>query len=402
MLSSIRRLIPHGELTCITSFPDRVNEDYGIAAIPISDVVVNSWNTRNPAIKLFRKLFVGIPSEIYRCFKAVKTLRHADMLIVVGTGLLTDSFCIGAWGPYSVFKWSVAAKLCRCKVCFVSVGAGPLDSHIGRALIKSALSFADFRSFRDSATLDYLGTIGFRRDADRVFPDLAFSLAPEDLPGYGPHSRSVVGLGLMEFEGLYGIQKTTKAQYSAYLETLIGFVRWLIGRDYDVRLLLGALSDEPTIGHFRQLLKENALPEDRIIAEPVTSTQNLLSQIAATDFVVATRFHNVLLSLLLNKPAIAISFHHKCSSLMSQMGLSDYCQDIQRLNGEELVEQFCQLEENAAILKQAIAAKAAEFRRALDEQYSLFLNVPCRASAEASDRATEREFAATIPGRDKP
>ena len=110
--------------------------------------------------------------------------------------------------------------------------------------------------------------------------------------------------------------------------------------------------------------------EGRIIDEPVASVDDLLKQLGSTDLVVATRFHNVLLSLLLNKPVLAISFHHKCSSLMRQMGLSKYCQDINRLNTEELIEQFCDLEKNAEWLKPLIKHKTDEFRTALNEQYS--------------------------------
>src|SRR6185437_15100885 len=368
MLRNIRRLIPSAELECITTWPMGVTRDYGLAAIPVSDVVVKQWSFSNPLAKLCRKAFVGVPSEIYRWLKATRSLRDTEFFIVVGTGLLTDAFRLGGWGPYSVFKWTVAAKLAKCKVCFVSVGAGPLERPIGRFLIKFSLSLADFCSFRDQATLEYMRSIGLRREADRVFPDLAFSLPSDVLPQARPprNGHPIVGLGLMTFDGMYGVEKTTRGHYNAYLETLVDLVKWLLGHGYDIRLLIGDLSDEPTITAFKSLLKKQPIAAERVIAEPVTSTDNLLSQIAATDFVVATRFHNVLLSLLLNKPTISMSFHHKCSSLMSQMGLSDYCQDIQKLNGEKLVEQFCQLEKNAAILKQTIAAKAAEFRTALD------------------------------------
>lgn len=394
MLWNVRRLLPDAELLCVTTYPENVVADYGVPAIPISEVMVKPWKLRNPVAKLGRKIFVGVPIEIYRWFKAIKTLWHAEMFMVVGTGLLTDAFCIGGWGPYSVFKWSVAAKLCRCRLAFVSTGAGPLDRPIGRILIKSALSLGDFRSYRDEATLAYLKRIGFQADGDRVFPDLAFSLPPDALPESRARrrGRAVVGLGLMDFYGLYGVEKTTRVQYSAYLETLAVFVKWLVNGGYDIRLLIGDLADQPTVREFQSLLKQQSVPEDRIIAEPVTSTGNLLSQIAATDFVVATRFHNVLLSLLLNKPSIAISFHHKCSSLMSQMGLSEYCQDIQTLSGKRLVEQFCGLEKNRADLKQALAAKAAEYRETLNEQYGLiFKNSSSRAFANI--RQPECNFA---------
>ncbi len=89
----------------------------------------------------------------------------------------------------------------------------------------------------------------------------------------------------------------------------------------------------------------------RVIHEPASSIEQLLSQIAETDMVVATRFHNVLLALVFTKPVIAISFHHKCASLMEEMGLSDYCQDINHINAKRLIEQFQELEKNAESLK---------------------------------------------------
>ncbi len=378
MLWNTRRVIPDADLMCITTFPAKLTQDYGIAAIPINHVVVKSWDVRNPVVKLARKLFVGIPSEIYRWFKALKTLWHVNMFVIVGTGLLTDSFCIGGWGPYSSFKWSVIAKLCRCQLMFLSVGAGPLESRTGRLFVKSALSLANFRSYRDEATLEYLKDIGFRPSGDRVYPDLAFSLPAAALPnGHAENGRTpVVGLGLMEYNGMYGIEKTTRAHYEAYIDALAAFAIWLLNRGYDIRLLIGDLADMQEVEKFKCLIQKQSQSDGqaRIIAEPITSAKDLLSQLAATDFVVATRFHNVLLALFLNKPSISISFHHKCSSLMDQMGLREYCQDIRQVSTDKLIEQFCDLEKNAGSLTQMIQRKVADCREALEEQYRLIVS----------------------------
>jgi polysaccharide pyruvyl transferase WcaK-like protein len=379
LLCHLRRSVPDAAVTCICSAPEIVAAQYHIATEPIIGFVVKPWALRNPISKLFRKIFVGIPSELYRWIENVRTLWGTDALIVVGTGLLTDAFSLAGWGPYSTFKWSVAARLCGCQLSFVSVGVGPLDRKAGRFLVKSSLTLADFRSYRDEATVQYLRGIGFRREEDNVYPDLAYSLPldllPQDQPRHG--RRPVVGLGLMTHSGMYGVEKTTAEDYAAYLETLAIFVKWLLSHNYSVRLLIGDRSDVPVIQEFRSLLKQRSVTyeEDRVIDEPIASVDELLKQIAATDFVVATRFHNVLLSLMLNKPSIAISFHHKCSSLMSQMGLSQYCQDINRLNADRLIEQFCDLEKNAETLKPLIKNKAEEFRRALDEQYERIFRV---------------------------
>jgi|SRR6516225_3197928 len=43
-------------------------------------------------------------------------------------------------------------------------------------------------------------------------------------------------------------------------------------------------------------------------------------------------------ALELHKPVIAISFHHKCTSLMSDMGLAEYCHDINHMNAGRLIQ----------------------------------------------------------------
>jgi polysaccharide pyruvyl transferase WcaK-like protein len=374
MLYYLRRLAPDAEFNCICTSPDTVATAYNINAVPSRDIVVKPWELQNPLARLGQKLVVGIPSELYRWVKSLKTLRGADALIIPGTGVLTDAYTLFNWGPYDMFRWSVAAKLCRCKLFFVSVGAGPIYSRAGRLFVKAALSLADFRSYRDESTRQYLKGIGFRASSDPVYPDLAFSLPESLIPRSDDREgrRLVVGLGLMEYAGKYSVERPTSAVYSAYLETLVELVKWLLAHEYNVRLLIGDLVDTPVTREFRSLLKERSVTheEERIIDEPVASVEDLLKQLAATDLVVATRFHNVLLSLLLNKPVLAISFHHKCSSLMRQMGLSEYCQDINRLNADRLIEQFCDLEKNAERLRPLIEHKTEEFRRALDEQYN--------------------------------
>ena len=55
--------------------------------------------------------------------------------------------------------------------------------------------------------------------------------------------------------------------------------------------------------------------ESGIIDEPASSVDELLSQLSSVDIVVASRFHNVLLALMLGKPVVAISYHEKFQGL---------------------------------------------------------------------------------------
>jgi len=374
MLYNIRRCVPGAELTCICTNPEVTTTSYGVDAVQMNGVFLKpQWLQGDPLSRTLRKIIIGIPSEVFRWYKAVCTLKDLDALIVVGTGLLTDAYGLVSWGPYSVFKWSVIARACRCKLLFVSVGAGPIYGPLGRWLIRAALSLADFRSYRDLATMQCVRGIGVRTSHDRVYPDLAFSL-PENVM---PHDdlqkgrRPVVGLGLMQYAGRLSAESPSDAVYRAYLENLVRFVGWLFGRGYDVRLLIGDIFDRPVTREFKSLLRERlgSYDEERVIDEPIGSVEQLLSQIATTDAVVATRFHNVLLALMLKRPVISISFHQKCVSLMREMGLAEYCQNINQLDAERLIEQFRELERNGDDLRRAIGRKTDEYRSALDEQY---------------------------------
>jgi polysaccharide pyruvyl transferase WcaK-like protein len=370
-LYHLRRFFPYAEVSCITTGPDGTTATHGIEAVPIAGSLVESRLPRNPLARLVR----GIVNDSYRWLKGIKTLRGMDMLIVPGTGLLTDAYGLLGWGPYNLFKWSLAAKICRCKLLFLSVGAGPIYGALGRWFVKSALSMADFRSYRDDASMNYLRKIGFQTNRDRVYPDLVFSLPETMLPCNDEKARRrpVVGLGLMEYAGAYSIARPNDSVRSAYLSNLVTFAGWLFEHDYDIRLLIGESGDRNVMQEFMSLLtaRLGAYDQERIIEQPPLSVEQLLLQLAATDIVVATRFHNVLLALLLNKPVISISFHHKCASLMEEMGLSEYCHDINDMKADRLIEQFQDLEKNAERLKPVISQRVDQSRQALDEQYRL-------------------------------
>lgn len=331
---------------------------------------------KNPLLKLARKVFVCLPREVIHWFRAFRTLANTEALYVPGTGLVTDAHQTPFGYPYHMFKWSVIATLRRCKTMFVSVGVGPIDRPLSRWFIKSALSLAAFRSYRDRPSKDCLTAIGFPANNDPIYPDLVFNMPLPEMTHdvNGKRSRRKIAIGIMSYTGKPSADKSNDALDEKYLEKVAAFAMWLIANQYDVRILFGDVQyDPPALEHIRRLLTDKLSLVDRrhIVDEPVSSAQELLSELAATDAVVATRFHNVVLALMLKKPVISISFHHKCTSLMNQMGLSKYCQDIRDLDVDQLIEQFRDLEKNAQALRVLIGQKAEEFRMALCAQDSV-------------------------------
>jgi polysaccharide pyruvyl transferase WcaK-like protein len=373
MLYHLRRFWPDAEVTCICSNPRLAAATYHVRAVPLAGPRVRSWTPRSAPARLLREVCrvgVGVTVEPYSWLKGLLTVRRMDMLIIPGTGLLTDAYGLFGEGPYTLLKWTLIAKACRCKVLFLSVGAGPLHRAIGRRLVKLALSLADVRSYRDRSTKRYLESVGIQTDGDLVLPDLAFSLPEASLPKREFNDgRPIVGLGLMESPGRYS--GTSDETHRAYIEALVAFAGWLIGRGYGVRVLVGDYStDLQTKQEFGDLLRERTPgAEEHVVDDPISSVDELLSQIASTNLVVATRFHGVLLALLCGTPAICISVHEKSDALMSAMGLTEYCLHMNSLTADELIETFRRLERGATELQPLIRDRASAFRSALDEQY---------------------------------
>jgi polysaccharide pyruvyl transferase WcaK-like protein len=394
-----RKTYPGTKFICITDGHKSAARSEDIEAVPVSPELLEAWKARTPLGRLVRRAVIGLPAEIYRFISGIMALRRARMLIVPGTGLLTDAFGLTGCGPYALFRWAIIARLCGCKLVFLSVGAGPLYSRLGRFFVKSALSLAAFRSYRDISSRQYLTSIGFEAERDPIYPDLAFSLpAPASPPA--DDRPSEVGLGVMAYLGNYSAAHPIASTDRDYWDNLARFSKWLIAEGYNVRPFIGDMVDAPARERFSRSLHEDVQPhrDGAIIDEPVTSFESLMPAIAATDVVVATRFHNILLSILSGKPVIAISFHHKCASLMASVGLSAYCLDTHGLDADALIRTFQLLIVNSKEVKAQIAQKVLEFRRELDDQYEKAFGTP----ADAPLKPKDIEPLVTAVGRPRP
>lgn len=373
MIFHLRRLIPGAEIICVCSDPAVVSSTYRITAVPIRQAPLRPLANR--LAKALRRVFVGIPLEVARLYKSFRALKGVEMLVMTGTGMLGD-VGIGPFGlHYDILKWSLVAKLRGCKLLFVSVGVGPLTNPMSKRFVRMSLALANYRSYRDDFSKQYLKELRLNRPADPVFPDLAFSLPDAMIPrqvadraGQPP----VVGVGIITYSNLRESSAKGDDAYREYLARLTAFISWSRMNNYTVRLLIGdAVHDHRARLDLKSSLEAAGLNygDGKIIDEPASTVDEVISQLAASEIVVASRFHNVLLALWLNKPVLAISFHEKVDSLMQAVGLGEFRQDINDINVDKMTEQFRTLEFSAVAVKAQVKEKAEAYRTALEQQY---------------------------------
>jgi polysaccharide pyruvyl transferase WcaK-like protein len=374
-LYHLRRYVPNAQITCICPHPEDAASRHKISAYPMRDMFIVHARKNNIAVRWLRRLFIRLPMEPYRWIKAITMLKGSHTLVITGTGMTTGTRVVADFG-YDILVWSLIAKLCRCKLLFVSVGVNPLRRPVTRYFLKASLALADYRSYRDIFSQEHLQALGFDTRHDTVYPDLAFSLPRPAMPARPDRdgTQRVIGVGLITHYYQRTPSENVETIYCEYVAKIAIFVTWLLEHKYTVRLVIGDFVYDGRVRQdLRELLERGGLNYEngRIIDEPATSVDELLSQLATTDVVVASRFHNVVLALMLKKPVVAISFHEKVESLMTAMGLKEFCQDIAHVDVERLIGQFTTAEESADSLKRQIERKTEDFRKALDEQYDL-------------------------------
>jgi polysaccharide pyruvyl transferase WcaK-like protein len=315
--------------------------------------------------------------EIRHAVKSYKILKRLDLLIVSGGGQLDEEWG-GPWGhPYTLLKWAMMAKMAGTKFLFLSVGTCALDSRLSSLLIKWALQLADYRSYRDYNSKKLLENMHFTKD-DPIFPDLAFSFSTNGIkkPFSDKENRPIVGISPMAYCDPRVWPKKDVSTYETYIKKLACFVSWLFRENYAVMFFPSQIDhDTPVIEDIIDLLRKNEFlsSQSEIFCEPVLTLNDLMLQISATDIVITSRLHGVILSYLLNKPAIAISYDRKVDVLMADMEQTDYCLDINDFDLGSLIDRLKLLESNRSIIERKIESRISHFRNSLERQYDLVL-----------------------------
>jgi Uncharacterized conserved protein len=380
---NIHKAVPDVKFTCLSTVPEDTELRHGIpafAAYPVYPAWLDSqlWSgRRSRLVKLLRKILFRIPLELIHWAKGFKVIKGSHMLIVPGTQVVSDYVTGPLSWPYDIFKWAIIAKLCGARLLFLNIGVGPIYHPMSRWFIRASLNISEYRSYRDIASKEYVEKMVPSRGRDLVYPDLAFSLQSALLPACQNvgKQKPVFGIGLKDYLGREGSRdRHNNRTYRDYLNTLGDLVAWLCERKYTVRVIIGdVLYDSGVKQDFMELLHERGLmdKEGQIVNEPVFTVEQLLSQIAAIDFLVTSRFHNLVLALMLNKPVLCLSDHGKLDSLMTEIGLTEYCLPLANLDFNDLIDRLVKLEKNAEALRPYIKQKTEEYRRTLDEQYAL-------------------------------
>ncbi|PKT74117.1 hypothetical protein CW362_05590 [Streptomyces populi] len=360
VLGYLRDRHPEAAVDALCGGPEAVTARYGIPATRLH------WyrGEYRTASRLGAVAGKGL-GKLVDVLRTASWVRRHDVVIVPGMGVLEATLPLRPWGfPYALFLLCASGRLSGTKVALVGVGAAPIGNRATRTLVRWSARLAAYRSYRDAPSRDAMRAMGVDTTRDEVHPDLAFSLpappagGPSDPPG-------PVCVGVMAFHGSDDDRARAEEIHRRYLDGTTRFVRTLAEEGRPVRLITGDDVDATVVSAILDAVDSPLVT----VAEPA-SLADVMKEMAAADSVVATRYHNLICALKAGTPTLALSYAAKSDALMARMGLDAYCHPAREVDADRLLEQFRELEENAAELRRILTRRNQDAVRALDHQFT--------------------------------
>ncbi|MEQ1712841.1 MAG: polysaccharide pyruvyl transferase family protein [Hyphomicrobium sp.] len=365
MLQLLRRDTPGAELVAICAEPELVAATHRVSTLPLRVVMSGArWQ------RTLDRVLAGFVTKLVGWQQALAVTRQLDVLLIPGTGIL-DDFGTGPSGmPYGLFRWCLAARFNGVRIAFVSIGAGPIHNRISRWLMSSAAAMADYRSYREIPSRDFMQSLGFDVARDPLRPDLAFALAPAAPSTPAGERPPKIGLGIMTYRGWSGDSVAGQGQFDRYLDRMADLLVAIVEKGMHARLLIGETTDDLAVRAVLDRIEPRLTSARRqmIDWQAPRTLEDVISAASSTDVVVASRFHNIVAALIAGKSAISLGYASKNVALLEQFGLGAFCHEIEHFETQAVLEQIVRLVDERQVQGPRIAAAVASLRGQIDVQ----------------------------------
>lgn len=407
VLAHLRRRLPAAKVVGISMNPADTQHRHGIEAFAYHTLAFRALHEPSgtprsePAVigrGLVARIQAGLQWRLERWRARVAEARHIlyvlrvarqlDVLLISGGGQLDDFWGGPRQHPYTLFKWSCAARLCGVKLMFLSVGVGSVFDARSRRLLRWSLGLAAYRSYRDEGSLLLVRErIGFA-GPDRVVPDMAFGLPVADPPACvdRPPGGRRVAIGPIPYCRPDIWPERDQRRHDDYVDRLSCFCAALLRRGDEVSFVVGEVDHDPVVieAVVRRLEAAEPARMTQVRVPRIATVAELLAELRRADIVVSSRFHGVLLSLLLRRPVLALSYERKVRQLMADVGLSQCVLDIEQSTVDQMTAMFDEMQASRDELEARMAESVPAQTRQVLAQFDAVFQPEARRSRQST------------------
>lgn len=319
-----------------------------------------------------RERLTWLATELRFSREAASKLRGVDLLIVPGSSQFIDAYGGPKGFPFSLFRWTVLARISGVPICFLSLGAEELSHPVSRWLVRRTIALANYITLRDSVSRERVRAQGVGRKIT-LRPDLALGYqAPDAKERRQDPGVRTVGVNPIPYYHEVFWRAVDEERYRRYLGAMVEMTASILRRGNHVVLYATTQwADRVPAEDIHAELSRTLEPElvQRVALPEVHSVEDLWRVLEQVDWVVASRYHGVATALLTRKPVVGIAYEQKTADLMGTVGLEGYSLPIDEITGAKLTELLDRVSQNEPEIHAALDAGAERDRAAVRAQF---------------------------------
>lgn len=330
IISGVQKYIPDSEFTVLTHNPTETSKLHGISSLKHSFKEKKSVMIRN----IFTK-------------NELAEIRHhilmSDVVILGGGSLLQDLHIYYLPFFYSFLQFAHRHK----KITMIyGIGAGPIDTKIGKILSYNVLNNVDLVTVRDSLSYNVLKACNVKnviKTADPAFslPEISKSVVYDIQKTYGLTASvkriSVTAYNWLQDSDIHNNNNCCDTKSLAKKRKIFANICDTIALKYDADILFvpTVLGD---VTGYQEIAKN--MNENNIILPYSDDYRVAYSAIASTELLIGMRLHSQILATIAGVPIVPISYCGKVKSYLDDINLGEYYLDIEELGNHNFSEKL--------------------------------------------------------------
>ncbi|PWA05763.1 polysaccharide pyruvyl transferase [Pueribacillus theae] len=302
--------ISRNEILVFSNNPEQTRQKYGVQSVNLFQ------RKKTDAMKFIATMVHHKP-----------IIGQLDVLLIGGGGILMDLYRNGPI-VYGMYGW--LARRANTPVAIYGAGAGPIESTLGKILLRSLVNGAEMVTVRDPKSKKLLESIGVNKQID-VISDPAFFV---EAPGKKAQAKKGFHIGVTAVpycnKTYWPVDHTEK--YHHYIRGMAQNLDHIIEANPDTVIHFFSTKhpyDTEAAKDIRQLMKHK---DCTAVLDRMLTHEEVLQIISGLDLVIGTRLHSLILAIVTETPVLAVSYHRKVQDFMDSADCGRYVISIDKLH----------------------------------------------------------------------
>jgi polysaccharide pyruvyl transferase CsaB len=355
MINSLSTYIDDVKFSVITNNPEETRALHNVSPIPQS-------------FKKGMMEFIKCQIRDKEMHRAYNSINDCDVFILGGGSLLHDLTIYNL--PILLSLLRLAQKKGKITVVY-GIGAGPLETKLGKYLCKKNLNRVDLLTVRDSKSKIALENCGVKNVVQTVDPAFAINIPSKSDIDEMLNKMNIVTRDNIISTTAYTKLHNAELHYKTHTDStprrkIMANIYDQIMGDYGNTLLF-LPTVKMDIDNYVEIDKFMINSEKTTIINYQSDFRYILSILSISDVLIGMRLHSLILATILGIPFVPITYDEKVCSYLRLINLdhlSVNIADIDKPHFEESVyEKYCEVRNNKSFYSKHLLDKADTLRK---------------------------------------